>query len=62
MKAGEEFNRIILESSPDCLKVIDNEGRLQFMNSNGCKLMEVDDFNSLKINIGGTCGEKKINR
>nr|MBA3900719.1 PAS domain S-box protein [Bacteroidota bacterium] len=48
LQASEEFNRTILESSPDCLKVIDNEGRLQFMNSNGCKLMEVDDFNSLK--------------
>ncbi|MDQ3191021.1 MAG: PAS domain S-box protein [Bacteroidota bacterium] len=48
LKASEEFNRTILESSPDCLKVIDNEGRIQFMNSNGCTLMEVDDFNSLK--------------
>ncbi len=28
LKASEEFNRTILESSPDCLKVIDNEGRI----------------------------------
>ncbi|MBA3663842.1 MAG: PAS domain S-box protein [Bacteroidetes bacterium] len=48
LKANEEFNRTILESSPDCMKVIDNEGRLQFMNTNGCKLMEVEDFNILK--------------
>jgi len=48
LRESEEFNRTILESSPDCLKVMDNEGRLVFMNKNGCDLMEVDDFNSLK--------------
>lgn len=41
---NEQFNRTILESSPDCYKVIDTEGRLQFMNYNGMRHMEIDDF------------------
>jgi PAS domain S-box-containing protein len=48
IETSEKFNRTVLESSPDCLKVIDSEGRVQFMNENGCQLMEVDDFNQIK--------------
>lgn len=39
-----EFVRRILESSQDCIKVLDLEGRLLYMNSNGRDLMEIDDF------------------
>ncbi|MCY7293141.1 MAG: PAS domain S-box protein, partial [Ferruginibacter sp.] len=42
------FNRTILESSPDCLKVLDIEGRIQFMNFNGLCQMEIDDFSIFK--------------
>lgn len=42
------FNNVILESSPDCLKVLDVEGRLQFMNFNGLCQMEIDDFSGFK--------------
>jgi PAS domain S-box-containing protein len=44
LRESEEFNRSIVESSSDCVKVLDLEGRLLAMNSNGCRLMEIDDF------------------
>ncbi len=44
LRRSEEFNRRILESHQDCVKVIDLEGRLLYMNDNGQKLMEIDDF------------------
>jgi two-component system CheB/CheR fusion protein len=46
--AADEFNRAVLESSPDCLKLLDREGRLQFMNVNGQCLLEIEDFAPLK--------------
>ncbi|MEO6404594.1 MAG: PAS domain-containing protein [Ferruginibacter sp.] len=48
IEASETFNRTILESSPDCLKVLDKEGRIQFMNFNGLCQMEIDDFGSFE--------------
>ncbi|MEO6670984.1 MAG: PAS domain-containing protein, partial [Ferruginibacter sp.] len=48
IEAKELFNRTVLESSPDCLKILDTEGRLQFMNFNGLCQMEIDDFISFK--------------
>lgn len=40
----QQFNQSIIDSSPDCIKVIDLEGRLISMNEEGCRQMEVDDF------------------
>lgn len=48
MRESEEFTRTALENSPDCVKVLDTEGRLTYMNYNGTCIMEVDDFNTLK--------------
>lgn len=49
---SEEFNRSIIASSPDCIKVLDLEGNLLFMSDSGQKLMEVDDLTSiLNINL-----------
>jgi PAS domain S-box-containing protein len=48
IKQTEQFNRTILESNPDCLKVIDREGKIQYMNFNGQCLMEIDDFKKVK--------------
>ena len=48
IEASEAFNRTVLESSPDCVKVLDNEGRIQFMNFNGLCQMEIDDFSAFK--------------
>ena len=40
--------RAVLDASTDCIKVVDLEGRLEFMNANGQCLMEVDDFGALR--------------
>gem|GEM_PF-725779 len=42
---SEEFNRQIVESSTDCIKILDLEGRLQYMSPNGQRLLEIDNFN-----------------
>lgn len=34
----------LFDQSDDCIKLIDPEGRLQFMNCNGKQAMEIDDF------------------
>jgi two-component sensor histidine kinase len=39
-----EISRQILENSTDCIKVLDLEGRLEFMSSGGMHVMEIDDF------------------
>ena len=44
VEESEAFNRTVLESSPDCLKILDADGKLLFMNSNGLCSMEIDDF------------------
>lgn len=43
LKDSEEFNRSILESSPDCMKVLDTNAHLVFMNAVGHELMEIMD-------------------
>jgi PAS domain S-box-containing protein len=47
LRANEEFTRRILDSSGDCIKVLDVEGRLQFMSGGGLRVMEVDDFSAI---------------
>ncbi|WP_445454532.1 PAS domain S-box protein [Flavobacterium sp. 25HG05S-40] len=42
---GDAFNKTVLENSSDCVKLIDIDGRIQYMNTNGLCLMEIDDFN-----------------
>ena len=44
LRNSEELTRSIVENSPDCVKVLDLEGRLHSMNSSGLRLMEIDDF------------------
>jgi len=41
-----EFARSVVDSSPDCIKVLDLDGRLLSMNQAGCRQMEIDDFAS----------------
>ena len=43
LKASEHFSRIVLESSPDCVKVLDAEGLIRFFNAGGQQLEEFDD-------------------
>ncbi len=47
LRKSEEFNRHIIESSNDCIDVLDFEGNLLFMNDGGRKLLEVDDITPL---------------
>jgi PAS domain S-box-containing protein len=47
LRQSEELNRRILESSRDCIKVVDLQGRLIYMNDYGQSLMEIDDFSTV---------------
>ncbi len=47
LQESEEFTRSILASSPDCVKVVDLEGRLLTINAGGCRQMEIEDFGAL---------------
>ena len=38
----------MFENSPDCLKIIDLDGRVLEVNESGCRLMEVDDAAALR--------------
>ncbi len=48
LRESEEFNRTVIESSPDCVKILDREGKLRFMNENGLCLLEIDNFDNFK--------------
>jgi PAS domain S-box-containing protein len=44
LRESEELNRKILESSTDCIKVLDLNGQLLSMNKNGQELLEICDI------------------
>lgn len=44
LKQSEEFSRSVFESSPDCVKVLELDGTLHSMNTNGLCIMEIDDL------------------
>ncbi|MBA4147702.1 MAG: PAS domain S-box protein [Verrucomicrobia bacterium] len=44
LRASEEFSRSIIESSSDCIKILDVQGRLLSMTKNGQELMEISDL------------------
>ncbi len=44
IQENELFNRSIIESSPDCIKIIDENGKIEFMNERGLCLLEMDDI------------------
>ncbi|MBL8208219.1 MAG: PAS domain S-box protein [Blastocatellia bacterium] len=46
LRESEYFNRSIFENSPDCVKILELDGTLHSMNSNGLCLMEIDDFST----------------
>jgi PAS domain S-box-containing protein len=48
IEESEAFSSSILNASPDCIKILDTEGRLQYMNENGICLLEIDDFSKYK--------------
>lgn len=48
LRESEEFNRRMLASSADCIKVLDNDARIEFINDGGLCTMEVEDFDAFK--------------
>ena len=46
--SGGDFLRGILSGCGDCIKILDLDGRLQFMSEGGKRVMEVEDFEALK--------------
>jgi PAS domain S-box-containing protein len=44
LRESEELKRRIIESSRDCIKVLDLDGNLLFMSSGGQQLLEIDDL------------------
>jgi PAS domain S-box-containing protein len=46
LQESEEFRKRMVESSPDCIKVLDLKGRLIYMNGAGICLLEIEDFES----------------
>jgi PAS domain S-box-containing protein len=51
LRKSESFNRSIIQSSRDCIKVLDFEGRIRFMNRGGQALLGIDNL-SLYLNQG----------
>jgi len=45
---NEDVLRAVLAGCGDCIKILDLDGRLQFMSEGGKRVMEVDDFAPLK--------------
>ena len=48
LRASDGYNRSILDSSPDCLGVLDLEGRVTRMTPRALTLMEIDDFSMVE--------------
>ncbi|MFH1953511.1 MAG: response regulator [Pseudomonadota bacterium] len=44
LRKSEEFTKKIIESSIDCIKILDLDGRLKFMNLGGQELLEIEDI------------------
>ena len=44
---SEAFALTILESSPDCLKVLTADGLIEYINQNGACLLEVNDYRTI---------------
>lgn len=44
LRKSEEFNRRIVEHSTECIKVLDLDGRLKWMNETGLRLLDLEEF------------------
>ena len=43
LRESDRFGRVLFDASPDCVKVLDLDGRLERISDRGCQLMEIDD-------------------
>jgi two-component sensor histidine kinase len=48
LNGNDDLLRSVLSGCGDCIKILDLDGRLQFMSEGGKRVMEVDDFSPLK--------------
>ncbi len=48
LTGNEDLLRSVLSGCGDCIKILDLDGRLQFMSEGGKRVMEVEDFSPLK--------------
>ena len=44
LRKSEEFNRRIIENSPECIKILEPDGILTYMSPAGMRMLELDDF------------------
>jgi PAS domain S-box-containing protein len=47
LRGSEEYNRSIVDSSPDCLAILTTDARVSQMTPQGLRLMEVPDFRAI---------------
>jgi PAS domain S-box-containing protein len=47
LRASEQYNRSIVDSSPDCLSILTPDARLSHVTPQGLRLMDVEDFRSI---------------
>lgn len=47
LKVSEAFNKSIVDSSHDCIQILDLNGKILFMNKGGLDAIEADDFQEL---------------
>ena len=47
LRDSERFSRLLLEASPDCIKVLDLEGRVEHVNGPGLELLEAHSLAAL---------------
>ena len=45
---GVAMLRAIIDASPDCIKIVEIDGTMSFMNENGCQAMEIDDWTAFR--------------
>lgn len=66
LQRNVEFVRRIMESSNDCIKVLDLQGRLLYMNDGGQNIMEIDDFTQVQyspwLNFWYDCDRQEAER
>ena len=43
LRQAEEINRRIVENTGDCVKILDLDGRLVYMNREGLRFLEIED-------------------
>src|ERR1700753_850743 len=48
LTGNDDLLRSVLSGCGNCIKILDLDGRLQFMSEGGKRVMEVDDFSPLK--------------